>query len=265
MHSPTSWFDDAVDAYERARPSYPDALFDDLFARIGVPADAGAPRVVEVGAGTGKATASLLARGADVTAIELGGKLAAFLRQKFAGQERLRVINEAFESAPLDDGAYDAVVAATSYGWMDKGTRTPRSHDLLRAGGVLAVIGTEQIASPADRGYFERSQVVYRKYFPDEEITPTPGEDVVPWEYDELSAIGLFGAVELRRYRCDQTYPTDVYADLVRSYSNTAQMAPEPREALIADLSRLIDEEFDGYVVRPIVFTLVMGVKGSGG
>jgi hypothetical protein len=36
-------------------------------------------------------------------------------------------------------------------------------------------------------------------------------------------------------------------------------MEPAPREALIDDLCALIDGEYDGYVVRPLVVTLLMG------
>ena len=57
--------------YDRARPGYPDAVFEDLFARL--PAR---PTIVEVGPGTGQATRQLLARGARVTAVELGPAMA---------------------------------------------------------------------------------------------------------------------------------------------------------------------------------------------
>ncbi len=67
--------------------------------------------------------------------------------------------------------------------------------------------------------------------------------------------------MRLHRFRHDQTYPTDQYADLVRSYSNTQMMPREQREALIADLCALIDAEFDGYVVRPLVITLILARK----
>ena len=54
----------AADRYDRARPDYPQRLFDDLFtlSRVG-PGD----RVLEVGCATGKATRPLVARGPRVT------------------------------------------------------------------------------------------------------------------------------------------------------------------------------------------------------
>ena len=53
-------FDEAAELYDRARPGYPERLYDDLFALSGLsPGD----RVVEIGPGTGQATAPMLKRG----------------------------------------------------------------------------------------------------------------------------------------------------------------------------------------------------------
>ncbi|MFD0563837.1 methyltransferase domain-containing protein [Kitasatospora saccharophila] len=57
--------------YQAARPSYPDALFDELERLSGRPL-AGAD-VLDVGAGTGIATRLLAGRGARVVAVEPSG------------------------------------------------------------------------------------------------------------------------------------------------------------------------------------------------
>lgn len=246
-------FDGAVAAYDRARPSYPPALWDDVFAHLPP-----RPAVVEIGPGTGKATASLLARGAHVTAVEPGPNLAAFLAQKFGGSPRLKVINARFEDAPLSAQSHDLVLAATSFHWVDEGTRVQQAHDLLRPGGYLAILGMNQVRSRVDRGFFARCFPIYQKHRPGEPRTPTPGRQVVPPEFGELQASGSFQWVKLFRYPWDQTYPTAVYADLVRSYSNSQEMQPAAMEALIADLSALIDSEFGGQVTRPLVATLTL-------
>ena len=56
-------FGAAADAYERARPTYPEAAVDWLLP-------AGARTVLDLGAGTGKLTRSLAARGLEVIAVE---------------------------------------------------------------------------------------------------------------------------------------------------------------------------------------------------
>jgi SAM-dependent methyltransferase len=254
-------FDSVPEVYDRVRPGYPPALFDEMFRYLREGIDTREPRVVEIGAGTGKATIALLERGARVTAVEIGPEMSAFLRRKFASEERLQVINAPFEDAELAPNAYDLVTSFTAFHWLDREVRFVKSREVLRPGGALAVVMTNQIASEVDRGFFERTFPIYLEYRPDEQHTESPGENVVPVEYDAMLAISLFDDVTLRRYRWDQTYPTEAYADLVRSYAGTQMMEPGPREALIADLSEVIDREYGGSVTRPLVMTLTMGRK----
>jgi len=251
----TSWFDESPETYDRARPEYPPALWAELFARLPE-----RPSIVEIGPGTGKATGALLARGARVVAIEPGPNLASFLQRKFPDAE-IEVRNEGFEAAELPTGTFDAVVAATSFHWVEAGIRVPKSHRLLRPGGVLAVVGTEQVASEADRGYFAASQPIYDRYFDDDPAPAPRGRDLVPAVYQEVLASGHFERVELFRYDWDQRYETEQYIDLVRSYSNTAQMEPTKREAFLEELRGFIDGEFAGFVVRPLVMTLTLARK----
>ena len=97
-----SWFDEVAEIYDRVRPLYPTRLFDDLLTYLGRDPERLAPlAVVEIGPGTGQATAPLLARGMTVTAVEPGPRLAAYLRRKLADEPRLTVLNDRFEDAPL--------------------------------------------------------------------------------------------------------------------------------------------------------------------
>jgi len=54
-------FDATAELYDAVRPSYPDALADEVLARAG-------RRVLEIGAGTGKATVVFARRGASIEA-----------------------------------------------------------------------------------------------------------------------------------------------------------------------------------------------------
>jgi len=260
---PESYFDADPANYDRARPTYPGALFDDLWRYL----DEGArahPDVVEMGPGTGQATGALLRRGSSVTAVELGGNLAGFLAQKYADAPRLRVVNAAFEDAPLPEGAFDLVFAATAYHWVAPEARLARPHALLRGRGVLAVVDTVQVRDDADRGYFERSQPIYARYWPDQAtFRPSPEPAVEPAILDEVSDDGRFEDVRLWRYRWDQRYEVDAYMALVRSYSNTQQLPGEDRARFLADLRAFVAAEEGGYVLRPLVVTLVAARRSA--
>ena len=260
---PESYFDADPATYDRARPTYPDALFDDLWGYLdeGVRAH---PEVVEMGPGTGQATRVLLGRGASVTAVELGSNLASYLAEKHAGEPRLHVVNAAFEDAPLPEGAFDLVFAATAYHWVAPEARFVRPHALLRDRGVLAVVDTVQVRDEGDRGYFERSQHLYARYWPDQAtFRPAPEPDAEPPILEQMRASGLFEDVRLWRYRWDQRYDVDAYLDLVRSYSNTAQLPPEERARFLDDLRAFVSAEDGGTVLRPLVITLVAGRRRS--
>jgi len=258
-------FDEVPEIYDRVRPTYPGQAFDDMFSYLETELSVAEAAVLEIGPGTGKATRSLLEHGARVVAVEIGPSLAAFLERKLCPEfpGRLHVINSSFEECDVEQQSLDLVVSATAFHWIDPAVRMQKSHDALRPEGAIAIIMTNQIRSDVDRGFFEHVLPIYKKYRPDERPAAVPDENVVPDEYDEVKSSGLFVDVVLKRYRWDQTYATDAYADLVRSYANTQVMPEEPREALIADLCRVIDEEYGGSVTRPLVITLTLGRRAQ--
>jgi SAM-dependent methyltransferase len=247
-------FDEVAELYDRVRPKYPDALFEELTSRLPEMAD-----VVEVGPGTGQATGSLLARHARITAIELGGHLAERLRLNFEGNDDLRVVVSSFEDAVLPSHSFDALVAATAYHWIRQPIRLEKPLELLRPGGWVAIIDTVQVAAPTDDGFFDRVQPVYERHGQSGTHSPPPlPERATSHFVAEFDESPLYGVPALYRYRWDQTYDTSSYADLIRSYSGTRAMQEAEREALISELSKIIEEEFGGKVTRPLVITLTL-------
>lgn len=253
-------FDEVAEIYDRARHSYPSGAFADMFAYLRERREVAHPDVLEIGPGTGKATRALLEAGATVTGVELGSRMAAFLRNAFPGEAALTVVEGAFEAVELPASSFDVVTAATAFHWVDPSVRVDKSVELLRPSGVLATLSTVQVQSEVARGFFERTAPIYAKYHEATEhgyVAPAPDEATPP-EFEELRGhAGLRDAVVMR-YRWDQTYSSATYADLLRSYSNVQVMAEGDREGLIAELCELIDTEFDGTVVRPLVIALAM-------
>jgi SAM-dependent methyltransferase len=253
-------FDRDPESYDRGRPTYPDDLFDELFAYINEELPSRDLSVLEIGPGTGQATTAFLARNAAVTAVELGSRMSAVLRDKFDASHDLRVFMGAFEDVELPAKAFDLVVAATAWKWLDSTVRLGKAAGLLRPHGVLATISTIQIQSPVDRGFFERTFPIYQRYRPDELWTDAPTEtNATPPEYEEFRSSALLGDVRMQRYRWDQTYSAETYEALLRSYSDMQVMDDARREGLIRELRDAIDEEFDGQVTRPLVIALTMG------
>jgi SAM-dependent methyltransferase len=123
-------FGAAADLYERARPGYPDAAVDWLLP-------AGAQTVVDLGAGTGKLTRALAARGVEVIAIEPIDEMRA---QLAAALPEVRAVTGTAEAIPLPDASVDAITVAQAWHWVDPGRATAEAARVLRPGGTLGLI-----------------------------------------------------------------------------------------------------------------------------
>jgi SAM-dependent methyltransferase len=93
------------------------------------------PRILDLGAGTGKLTAVLGAQGDDVVAVEPDAQMLDELRRRLPGVEALAGSAEAL---PLPDGSVDAVLAGHSMHWFEMGAAGPEIARVLRPGGVFA-------------------------------------------------------------------------------------------------------------------------------
>lgn len=120
--------------YAAVRPSYPPALFDTIEDLTGRPL-AGS-RVVDIGAGTGMATARLHARGADVIAVEPGEGMAAEFRRRLPG---VPVVRGSGNALPLADHTADLLTCAQAWHWTDPARAVPEAVRVLRPGGALAL------------------------------------------------------------------------------------------------------------------------------
>src|SRR4051812_47471917 len=97
LHQLGSGFASVADAYESGRPDHPPAVAGALAAELGLAAGA---RVLDLAAGTGKLTRSLLGAGLDVVAVEPSPALCERLAAAIGSE---RVLEGSAEAIPLAD------------------------------------------------------------------------------------------------------------------------------------------------------------------
>jgi SAM-dependent methyltransferase len=124
-----SSFGVAAGAYAEHRPDY--ALAAVRWALDPAPG----PRVLDLGAGTGKLTTTLVAMGPDVIAVEPDQ---AMLTELHRTLPLVRALPGSAEEIPLPDGSVDAVLAGNAMHWFDMTLAGPEIARVLAPGGILA-------------------------------------------------------------------------------------------------------------------------------
>jgi SAM-dependent methyltransferase len=124
-----SSFGAAATAYAEHRPDYAQAAVRWALER------APGPRVLDLGAGTGKLTATLVALGAEVIAVEPDPAMLTELRRALP---TVRALPGSAEAVPLADASVDAVLAGHALHWFDMDVAGPEIARILVPGGILA-------------------------------------------------------------------------------------------------------------------------------
>ncbi len=218
VRGPYTAFAEVAGAYERARPTYPDEAVRWLVGDE--PRD-----VVDLGAGTGKLTRSLVAFGHRVTAVEPLDEMRAELEAAIPGADALAGSAEAI---PLPDASADVVTSAQAFHWFDHAKALPEIARVLRPGGQLGLVWN----SRDDRDPWT---ALLSGIIGNETVQET---DVVP----VLDGSGTFEPVETAEFAFEQVLDRDGLLDLVVSRSYLAKLSPAEREPVLAAVRRLYDE-----------------------
>jgi SAM-dependent methyltransferase len=124
-----STFGAAATAFAEHRPDYAQAAVRWALER------APGPRVLDLGAGTGKLTGTLVALGADVIAVEPDPAMLTELRRALP---TIRALPGSAEAIPLPDASIDAVLAGNAMHWFDMDVAGLEIVRVLEPDGILA-------------------------------------------------------------------------------------------------------------------------------
>ena len=218
---PQRSFGPVADAYDRARPSYPDDAVDWMVG-------SGRSMVLELGAGTGKLTEVLHRAGHDVLATDPLADMLAVLARRVDAHH---VVSTA-EQIPVRSRSVDVVVCGQSFHWFDHDVAMPEIARVLRPGGVLALAWNTY-----DEGipWVKRLK---RLISPD----ASSEKDAMP-----LMETPYFGFVDSKQFRIWQPHTAKTLADLARSVSHVATMSESARADVLAKIDSLYAEYGRGH------------------
>jgi SAM-dependent methyltransferase len=251
-------FNRAAMLYDKARPHYPEALFETLIEKARLQSDA---HLLEIGPGTGQATEPLAQRGYSIVAIELGHELAAIAKRNLSRYPKVEVRTGAFEDVLLPSASFDLVYSATAFHWIKPSVQYTKPHDLLKSGGHLAIIHTHHVSDEAGDPLHALTQPIYDRYFPPQpnraEFHPPRVEDIKPPTIDT----DLFEWVEFAVFPMIVTYTTEEYTNLLGTFSPELSLPQAEREAFLTEIATVINRVLGGTVQKCYAMSLALAKK----
>lgn len=146
--APRNAFERVTDEYDATRPDYPAETVTAALGRV----DGTGLVVADIGAGTGKLTAPLYRRGAEVIAVEpalaMRQQCEATMRSsetlgEVNGRSQWSIMEGTAESTGLADGSVHVVTYAQCWHWVDADEAIREAARILRPSGRLAIVANQ--------------------------------------------------------------------------------------------------------------------------
>ncbi len=233
-------FGTVADAYDRYRPEYPDALIDDLVALR-------PRRVLDIGAGTGKATRQLVAHGLDVLAVEFDPKMAEVARRS-----GLTVEVSGFEKWDDAGRRFDLVTCAQAWHWIDPDAGAAKIADILEPGGTFAAFWNHDELVPE---VMDTVTEVYRRRAPEllDSIVVGGGRHRDRPYLSQLTETGRFAQLSTRDYDRETVYARADWLGMVATHSDHLQLSPDDLQILLDELSAALPDTVTVHVDTSVI------------
>lgn len=231
-----------AERYDRARPSYPQALIDRILAACP------GRDVLDIGCGTGIVARQFQAAGCQVLGVDPDERMADLARRGGLEVEVARI-----EDWNPAGRSFDAALAGQAWHWIDPVAGPAKAAQSLRPGGRLAVFWNA-FQLPAELG--EALAAVQRRVLPDVPMfhRPPPGAEAYAAMCDKtaegISQTPGFGDVERWRFDWERRYTRDEWLDVVPTTGFVSRIPRAALDELLAGTGAAIDAAGGSFLVQ---------------
>lgn len=209
--------------YDKARPEYPEELFQDIFTLTHLNSNS---RLIEIGIGTGQATRPFLMMGASVEAIELGENLAQYVQEKYKDYPNFSVTVGDFMNISLAENSYDLIYSATAFHWLPKPDSYLKVKKALKKGGKIALFWNHPFVSRDNDATNLANRAVYDYYRPSNKPQVEFSKKDTELIINDLKEAG-FKNIQSLLYTRTRTLSINQYIELLNTYSDHRALPEE--------------------------------------
>lgn len=249
-------FDRTADYYDTFRPSYPREIIERI---INITEINSKSKILEIGAGSGKATELFAPYNFHIHCIDPGENLVRNGRIKFKEFNNISFQVARFEELDLSPEQYDVIFSAQAFHWIPQPAGYEKCADALKNEGYLALFWNMYITynNDLDNELLEIS----KKYGGLADFLSVDGcEKRIDSIVEGIENSGYFNSPIVHRVLWNQSYTADEYYGFVQTGNFFIQKSEAEKLRVYNDIKKLADKH-SGVINRPYLCVLYLATK----
>jgi SAM-dependent methyltransferase len=240
------WYSPAAQAYDKARPRYPAGLISHVAHLTRVSSFS---RILEVGCGPGTLTTTFAGFECAILCVEPNPDFCELARRNCQSFRNVTIKQFTFEEWPLERSAFDVIVSASAFHWVQPEVGYPKAADALRDYGYLVLLWNKEPQPNSD------VQQLFAEIYNQHGLSSLGQNETEATQQHMLNGLvqpaiasGQFKEVTSKRVRVDVNYTAEDYILLLSTFSPYLCLDESLRTNLFAALCSKINDELMGRI-----------------
>jgi SAM-dependent methyltransferase len=248
-------FDKSATYYDKYRPSYPQELVTDIISRTKVNSES---KILEIGAGSGKATELFVKRGLNITCIEPGENLATEGRRKFEATGQVKYVVSRFEDWTGESESVDLIFSAQAFHWVPKPLGYQLCYKVLKLDKYVGLFWNFYYSTGES---VELELINLFKEYPIAYIDSKESLDKkIQINISELQDSQLFKNIDVLTYPWSQVSTTQEYLGFIQTGNGYLTLSEKKKEEVDNRLIKIIESN-NGQILRRYQCTLFLAQR----
>jgi len=244
-------FDLASDYYDKFRPSYPQELINCIVNETGIDTNS---KILEIGAGSGKATELFVNKGFNMYCIEPGENLATVAMKRFESTSQVEYCTCRLEDWEEKKEYFDLAISAQAFHWVPKPTGFTKCASALKSNGFIGLFWNLYLTynEPIDVELNETGMFLLQ--------SEASCEERIKSHIEEIKCSECFKEAIVYRFPWSQRYTADEYIGFMKTCNGYLSSSENDRQVAEVKVREIINR-YGGFIIREYLCVLFLAQK----